>query len=77
MEKKYTRLTLAEREKISQGIYAMEKNKDIALRLGRDPSTISREIKKQIKKKDGVTVLLKDKKLLKKIILRKVEKRNY
>ncbi len=51
MEKKYTRLTLAEREKISQGIYAMEKNKDIALRLGRDPSTISREIKKQIKKK--------------------------
>lgn len=49
--KKYIRLTLAEREKISQGIYAVEKNNVIALRLGRHPSTISREIKKQIKRK--------------------------
>jgi transposase, IS30 family len=48
---KYIRLTWAEREKISQGIYAVEKNNDIALRLGRHPSTIGREIKKQIKRK--------------------------
>lgn len=49
--KKYIRLTWAEREKISQGIYAVEKTKDIASRLGRHPSTIGREIKKQVKRK--------------------------
>jgi IS30 family transposase len=47
----YTRLTLAEREEISKGIYALEKSKTIARRLNRSPSTITREIRRQVKRR--------------------------
>jgi Transposase and inactivated derivatives, IS30 family len=49
MKTKYTRLVLAEREEISKGIYAFEKLNKIAERIGRSPSTISREIDTQTK----------------------------
>jgi len=51
MNKQYHRLTLAEREKISQRIWASETFNQIAKSLGRDPSTVSRDVKKQVKKK--------------------------
>jgi len=51
MSKKTSELSVHEREEISKGIYAFEKGRDIAKRLGRDPGTISREIRKQAKKK--------------------------
>ena len=47
--KTYTRLTLFEREEISRGIWARERFADIARRLGRPTSTISREVWKQVK----------------------------
>ncbi len=47
----YKRLSLAEREEISKGIYAREKSCKIAKRLHRHPSTVSREIRKQVKKR--------------------------
>jgi len=47
----YTRLTLAEREEISKGIYAREKSNRIAKRMKRRASTITREIRKQVKKR--------------------------
>lgn len=40
----YKRLTLAEREEISRGIYAFEKFASIARRLNRSASTISKEV---------------------------------
>jgi IS30 family transposase len=43
------RLTLDEREEISLGVAAKESVRDIARRLGRSPSTISREIKNNSK----------------------------
>jgi IS30 family transposase len=51
MKTKYTRLTLAEREEISKGIYAREKSSTIAKRLKRHTSTVTREIALQIKKR--------------------------
>jgi IS30 family transposase len=51
MKKTYKRLSLAEREEISKGIYAREKLSEIAKRLQRDPSTITREIALQVKKR--------------------------
>jgi IS30 family transposase len=51
MNTKYTRLSFAEREEISRGIYAYETNATIAKRLGRSDSTVSREIKKMIVRK--------------------------
>ena len=51
MTKKYHRLTLTEREQISQGIWAKESYSDIARRLGREVSTISNEVHKQISRK--------------------------
>lgn len=47
----YTRLTLAEREEISKGIYAREKSNQIAKRLNRQASTITREIRRQVKRR--------------------------
>ncbi len=46
-----TRLTLAEREEISKGIWAEETFGHIAERIGFDVSTISREVWKNVKKK--------------------------
>jgi IS30 family transposase len=49
MNKPYTRLTLAEREEISRGIYAYEKTSVIAERIGRPQSAVSREIGLNVK----------------------------
>ena len=51
MKKTYIRLTFAEREEISKGIYAREKLSQIAKRLSRHPSTITREIARQVKRR--------------------------
>jgi IS30 family transposase len=51
MNKQYHRLTLAEREEISQRIWASETLSQIARNLGRNPSTVSRDVKKMVKKK--------------------------
>jgi IS30 family transposase len=37
-------LTLADREEISRGLAGSLEYKDIALRIGRDPSIVSREV---------------------------------
>lgn len=49
MNTQYTRLTLADREQISRGIYAFEKFAKIARRLNRPTSTISNEVWRNIK----------------------------
>jgi len=51
MNTKYHRLTLTEREEISRGIWANEKLSQIANRIGRNPSTVSREVYGSIKVK--------------------------
>lgn len=51
MSNKISELNNWEREEISQGIYAHEKLCRIAKRLGRSPSTLTREVKKQVKRK--------------------------
>ena len=51
MTNKYHRLTLAEREQISQGIWAKESFSTIARRLSREVSTISNEVHKQVSRK--------------------------
>lgn len=48
---KYRRLSFAEREEISKGIFAKETFSDIAKRLNREVSTISNEVHKQVKRK--------------------------
>jgi IS30 family transposase len=49
--KSYIRLTLNEREKISQGLWRGETFRSIAQRIGRPECTVSREIKRNIRKK--------------------------
>jgi len=49
MNTSYTRLTLADREKISQGIYAFETFAVIARRLNRPTSTVSNEVWRNVK----------------------------
>lgn len=51
MTNKYGRLSFAEREEISKGIFAKESFSDIAMRLGRNVSTISNEVHIQVKRR--------------------------
>lgn len=51
MKNKYTRLTIEERESISNGLWAKESFTVIAERLGRNISTISREVRGNCKRK--------------------------
>lgn len=51
MAKYYQRLSLTERERISQGIWANENFSQIAMALDRNPSTISEEVWSNVKKK--------------------------
>lgn len=51
MQNKYYRLILAEREEISRGIWAKETFSQIADRINRDISTVSREIRSKVKRK--------------------------
>lgn len=51
MKKKYHRLTLAEREEISRGLWADENLSQIAERMNRNPSTISREVRNIVKRR--------------------------
>lgn len=51
MNTKYARLVFAEREEISKGIYAFENLSKIAKRIGRSPSTITREVAAQVKRR--------------------------
>ena len=51
MTTNYHRLTFAEREEISKGIFAKESFSVIARRLNREVSTISNEVHKQVKRK--------------------------
>ena len=46
MQKKYGRLSSREREEISRGIASGERQADMARRLGRNPATISREVRR-------------------------------
>jgi IS30 family transposase len=48
MTKTYARLSFAEREQISQGIYAFESFAKIAERIDRSVSTVSREVSSQV-----------------------------
>ena len=63
MKTTYRRLSLAEREEISKGIYAREKLGQIAKRLDRHPSTITREIARQVKKRKWCYSALKGEKI--------------
>jgi IS30 family transposase len=49
MNTQYKRLSLAEREEISKGIYVREKSTYIAKRINRWTSTVTREIRLQVK----------------------------
>jgi len=53
MNKQYTRLTLEEREEISRGQACGETITSIATRIGRNKSTVSRELKRYTSKKKG------------------------
>lgn len=51
MSKNYHRLTLSDREEISQGIWANETFAQIAGRINRPPSTVTREVWRNVKRK--------------------------
>jgi len=51
MKKEYHRLTLAEREEISKGLWADENFSQIAGRIGFNPSAVSREVNGNVKRK--------------------------
>jgi len=51
MSAKYHRLTLAEREEISKGLWADENFSQIAGRIGFNPSAVSREVNGNVKRK--------------------------
>jgi IS30 family transposase len=66
MSNKTSELKAWEREEISKGIYAFEKLNSIAKRLGRDPGTITREVKKQYKRKRWGYSAIKGQEIIKK-----------
>jgi IS30 family transposase len=51
MKKEYRRLTIAEREEISKGLWAEENFSQIARRIGFDSSAVSREVNGNVKRK--------------------------
>lgn len=51
MKNKYHRLTLADREEISRGLWAGENFAQIAKRIGRPTSAVSREVSSNVKRK--------------------------
>lgn len=51
MNNNYHRLTLAEREEISRGLWAGENFSQIAKRIGFYPSAVSREVERSVKRK--------------------------
>lgn len=51
MKNGYHRLTLAEREEISRGLWADENFSQIAKRIGFYPSSVSREVQRNVKRK--------------------------
>ena len=51
MKKEYHRLTLAEREEISRGLWAEENFSQIAKRIAFDSSAVSREVNRNVKRK--------------------------
>lgn len=77
MNKKYQRLNLAEREEISRGIWAGEDFSTIASRVNRDPSTVTREVWRNVKRKihayHAVSAQEKAKQASKRIRLRKID----
>ena len=52
MSNKTSELKAWEREEISKGIYAFEQLCNMAQRLSRSPSTITREVKKQVRRRN-------------------------
>lgn len=65
MSNKKSELKAWEREEISKGIYAFEKLNRIAKKLGRDPSAITREVRKQVKRKNWCYSALRGQELAK------------
>lgn len=51
MNKHYHRLTLTEREEISRGLWANENFSQIALRINHEASSVSREVRRNVKRK--------------------------
>jgi IS30 family transposase len=75
MSNKTSELKAWEREEISKGVYAFEKLNCIAKKLDRDPSTITREVRKQVKKKKWCYSALKGQEIAKRNLSKRGRKR--
>lgn len=75
MSNKTSELKAWEREEIGKGIYAFEKLNSIAKRLGRDPGTITREVRKQYKRKRWGYSAIKGQEIIKKNLSRRSRKK--
>lgn len=75
MSNKTSELKAWEREEISKGIYAFEKLNYIAKKLGRDPGTITREARKQYKRKRWGYSAIKGQAIAKKNLSKRGRKR--
>ena len=75
MSNKTSELKAWEREEISKGIYAFEKLNNIAKRLGRDPGAITREVRKQYKRKRWSYSAIKGQEIIKKNLSRRGRKK--